>query len=188
MLLKFFMTCNKIGAFTLGGGYAMIPIIEREVVERNKWIERSDKNQWMDRQEFMDIMVVAQTTPGIFAVDMASHIGYKLRGVLGGIVGAVGIALPSIIAIMIIAMFFHNIKDNPWVEKFFRGVRPAVVALIAAPCFKMAKTANITWRTAWIPVVCAALIWLLGVSPIYIIIAAGLAGYLYGMLNSKLEK
>lgn len=178
MLLEFFLTCNKIGAFTLGGGYAMIPIMEREFV---------DKHQWMDRQEFMDIMVVAQTTPGIFAIDMASHIGYKLRGVWGGIVGALGIALPSIIAIMLIAMFFQNFKDNEYVAKFFRGVRPAVVALIAAPCFKMAKTANITWRTAWIPVACAALIWLLGVSPIYIIIAAGLAGYLYGMLNSKLE-
>ena len=179
MLLEFFLTCNKIGAFTLGGGYAMIPIMEREFV---------DKHQWMDRQEFMDIMVVAQTTPGIFAIDMASHIGYKLRGVWGGIVGALGIALPSIIAIMVIAMFFQNFKDNEYVAKFFRGVRPAVVALIAAPCVKMAKTANITWRTAWIPVACAALIWLLGVSPIYIIIAAGLAGYLYGMLNSKLEK
>ena len=171
MLLKFFMTCNKIGAFTLGGGYAMIPIMEREFV---------DKNQWMDRQEFMDIMVVAQTTPGIFAVDMASHIGYKLRGVLGGIVGAVGIALPSIIAIMIIAMFFHNIKDNPWVEKFFRGVRPAVVALIAAPCFKMAKTAGITWRTVWIPIVCCLLRALANVSPIYLIIIAGEAGWLLG--------
>lgn len=136
----------------------MIPIMEREFV---------DKHQWMDRQEFMDIMVVAQTTPGIFAIDMASHIGYKLRGVWGGIVGALGIALPSIIAIMVIAMFFQNFKDNEYVAKFFRGVRPAVVALIAAPCFKMAKTANITWRTAWIPVACAALIWLLGVSPIY---------------------
>ena len=171
MLLKFFLTCNKIGAFTLGGGYAMIPIMEREFV---------DKNQWMDRQEFMDIMVVAQTTPGIFAVDMASHIGYKLRGVWGGIVGAVGIALPSIIAIMIIAMFFHNIKDNPWVEKFFRGVRPAVVALIAAPCFKMAKTAGITWRTVWIPIVCCLLIALANVSPIYLIIIAAVAGWLLG--------
>ena len=171
MLLKFFLTCNKIGAFTLGGGYAMIPIMEREFV---------DKNQWMDRQEFMDIMVVAQTTPGIFAVDMASHIGYKLRGILGGIVGAVGIALPSIIAIMIIAMFFHNIKDNPWVEKFFRGVRPAVVALIAAPCFKMAKTAGITWRTVWIPIVSCLLIALANVSPIYLIIIAGVAGWLFG--------
>ena len=72
MLVKFFLTCNKIGAFTLGGGYAMIPIMEQEFV---------DKNQWMNKQEFMDIMVVAQTTPGIFAIDMASHIGYKLKGV-----------------------------------------------------------------------------------------------------------
>ena len=171
MLLKFFLTCNKIGAFTLGGGYAMIPIMEREFVDNNKW---------MDRQEFMDIMVVAQSTPGIFAIDMASHIGYKLKGVWGGIVGAVGIALPSIIAIIIIAMFFHNFKDNPWVEKFFKGVRPAVVALIASPCFKMAKTANISWRNAWIPIVCCLLIALFGVSPIYIIIAAGVSGYLYG--------
>ena len=154
MLLEFFLTCNKIGAFTLGGGYAMIPIMEREFV---------DKHQWMDRQEFMDIMVVAQTTPGIFAIDMASHIGYKLRGVWGGIVGALGIALPSIIAIMVIAMFFQNFKDNEYVAKFFRGVRPAVVALIAAPCFKMAKTANRTWRTAWRPLPSAALRWLLGV-------------------------
>ena len=92
MLVKFFLTCNKIGAFTLGGGYAMIPIMEQEFV---------DKNQWMNKQEFMDIMVVAQTTPGIFAIDMASHIGYKLKGVWGGIVGAIGIALPSIIAILI---------------------------------------------------------------------------------------
>ena len=133
MLVKFFLTCNKIGAFTLGGGYAMIPIMEQEFV---------DKNQWMNKQEFMDIMVVAQTTPGIFAIDMASHIGYKLKGVWGGIVGAIGIALPSIIAILIIAMFFQHFKDNYWVGKFFMGVRPAVIALIAAPCFKMAKTAN----------------------------------------------
>lgn len=179
MLLKFFLTCNKIGAFTLGGGYAMIPIMEREFVDNNKW---------MDKQEFMDIMVVAQTTPGIFAIDMASHIGYKLRGVWGGIVGAVGIALPSIIAIIIIAMFFRTFKDNPYVAKFFLGVRPAVVALIAAPCFKMAQTANITLRTLWIPVVCCLLISILGVSPILIIIAAGVAGWLYGMWKKPTEE
>ena len=149
----------------------MIPIMEREFV---------DKNQWMDKQEFMDIMVVAQTTPGIFAIDMASHIGYKLKGVWGGIVGAVGIAIPSIIAILIIAIFFQHFKDNEWVAKFFCGVRPAVVALIAAPCFKMAKTANINRYNIWIPFVCCGLIALLGVSPIYIIIAAGVLGWLWG--------
>ena len=176
MLLKFFLTCNKIGAFTLGGGYAMIPIMERDFV---------DKNHWMEKQEFMDIMVVAQTTPGIFAIDMASHIGYKLKGVWGGIVGAVGIALASIIAILIIAMFFQQFKDNYWVAKFFTGVRPAVVALIAAPCFKMAKTANINRYNIWIPIVCCGLIALLGVSPIYIIIAAGVLGWLYGKYVKK---
>ncbi len=112
----------------------------------------------MDKQEFMDIMVVAQTTPGIFAIDMASHIGYKLKGVWGGIVGAIGIALPSIIAILIIAMFFQQFKDNYWVGKFFAGVRPAVVALIAAPCFKMAKTANINRYNIWIPLSAVLLI------------------------------
>ena len=97
MLTKFFITCNKVGFFTLGGGYAMIPIMEQEFV---------DKNHWLERQEFMDIMVVAQATPGIFSIDMASHIGYKLRGTWGGIVGALGIALPSIICIILIAAFF----------------------------------------------------------------------------------
>lgn len=157
----------------------MIPIMEREFVDNNKW---------MNKQEFMDIMVVAQSTPGIFAIDMASHIGYKLRGLWGGIVGAVGIALPSIVAIIIIAMFFRTFKDNPYVAKFFLGVRPAVVALIAAPCFKMAQTAGITLRTLWIPVVCCVLISLLGVSPILIIIAAGTAGWLWGKWKRKAKK
>ena len=179
MLLQFFLTCNKIGAFTLGGGYAMIPIMEREFV---------DRNHWMEKQEFMDIMVVAQTTPGIFSVDMASHIGYKLRGVWGGIVGALGIALPSIIAVTLIAMFFHNFKDNVYVNRFFCGVRPAVVALIAAPCFKMAKTAEITWGTGWIPLASCLLIWLMGVSPIWVIIAAGTGGYLWGQCQKRKGK
>lgn len=176
MLLEFFITCNKIGAFTLGGGYAMIPIMEREFV---------DKHGWMDKEEFMDIMVVAQTTPGIFSVDMASHIGYKLRGVWGGIVGAIGIALPSIIAIILVAMFFQGFKDNVYISKFFMGVRPAVVALIASPCFKMAKTAGITYANCWIPLVSCLLISLFGVSPIWVIICAGLGGYIYGQLKAN---
>ncbi len=176
MLLKFFLTCNKIGAFTLGGGYAMIPIMEKEFV---------DNNHWMDKQEFMDIMVVAQTTPGIFSIDMASHIGYKLRGVWGGIVGALGIALPSIIAILLIAIFFHSFRDNEWVARFFKGVRPAVVALIAAPCFTMAKTAKLNRYNFWIPIVACLLIALLGVSPIWVILVAGISGYAYGRHKAK---
>ena len=173
--LTSFRSFFKIGMFTLGGGYAMIPIIEAEVVDKRKWIERAD---------FIDIVAIAQSCPGVMAVNMSTFIGYRLRKTKGAFCLTLATALPSFIIILLIAMFFKQFQDNAVVESIFRGIRPAVVALIAAPCFKMAKTANITWRTAWIPVACAALIWLLGVSPIYIIIAAGLAGYLYGkMLN-----
>lgn len=179
MLLDFFLSTCKIGAFTLGGGYAMVPIMEREFV---------DKHGWLDKEEFLDILVVAQTTPGIFAIDMASHIGYKMRGTWGGVVGAIGMALPSVVAIILIALFFQTMKDNRWVEAFFRGVRPVVVALIAAPCFKMAQTAKINRYTCWIPVVSCLLIWLVGVSPIWVILVAGVTGYLWGRYTDSQEK
>lgn len=172
---EMFVSFSKIGGFTLGGGYAMVPLMEKEVV---------DNKQWLDKEEFMDILVVAQSTPGLFAIDMASHIGYKLRGIKGGIVGALSVAAPSIVIILLIAMFFHAFNDNIYIEKIFRGIRPAVVALIAAPCFSMARTAKINRRNIWIPVVSALLISAFGVSPIYIILAAGLGGYIYGRLKS----
>ena len=154
----------------------MVPIMEKEIV---------DKKQWLTHEEFIDILVVAQSTPGLFAIDMASHIGYKFKGIKGGIVSALGVAGPSIIAILLIAMFFQTFKDNIYVEKFFMGVRPCVVALILAPCFNMAKSAKINWYNAWIPVVCALLICAFGVSPIWCIVAAGVGGYAYGKLKVK---
>ena len=169
-----FWTFAKIGAFTLGGGYAMVPIMEKEVV---------DKHGWLSRDEFMDILIVAQSTPGLFAINIASHIGNKSRGVWGGIVGTLGVATPSIIAILLIAMFFQAFKDNIYIEKIFMGVRPAVVALIAAPCFSMARTANINLSNIWIPVVACLLISLFDVSPIWIIIVAGLAGFILGRVK-----
>lgn len=172
---EMFISFSKIGGFTLGGGYAMVPLMEKEVV---------DNKQWLGKEEFMDILVVAQSTPGLFAIDMASHIGYKLCGIKGGIVGALSVAAPSIVAILLIAMFFHAFNDNIYIEKIFRGIRPAVVALIAAPCFSMARTAKINRRNIWIPVVSALLISAFGVSPIYIILVAGVGGYIYGRLKS----
>lgn len=169
-----FITFAKIGSFTLGGGYAMVPVMEKEIV---------DKKKWLGKEEFMDILAVAQATPGLFAMNMASHIGYKLRGVIGGIVGSLAVALPSIIAILLIAMFFQTFKDNIYVEKIFMGIRPAVVALIAAPCFTMAKTAKINRYNIWIPVVAALLICAFGVSPIWIILAAGIGGFIYGRIK-----
>jgi chromate transporter len=169
--LELFKTFFKIGAFTLGGGYAMIPIIESEVV---------DKHKWLDREEFLDTLAVAQSCPGVFAINMSTFVGYKLRSTSGALAASLGTALPSFIILLLIAMCFQNFINVGWIAAMFRGIRPAVVALIAVPTFRLGQRAKLNKFTIWIPVVCALLIWALGVSPIYIIIAAGLAGYLYG--------
>lgn len=161
----------KIGLFTIGGGYAMIPLIEEEIVSRKRWLSKED---------FVDLMAVAQSAPGVFAVNMSIFIGYKLRGVRGCLTTAAGTVLPSFLIILAIALFFQQFKEYRIVENIFKGIRPAVVALIAAPTFTVARSCHITLRTVWIPVTGALLIWLLGVSPIYIIILAGAGGYLWG--------
>ena len=173
-----FTTFFKIGIFTLGGGYAMIPLIEEEVVNRHRWVEK---------EELLDLIAIAQSCPGVFAINIATFIGYKLQKTRGAICTTVGTALPSFLIILAIAIFFSAFKDNPVVAAMFRGIRPAVVALIAVPTFRMAQQAKIGWSNAWIPIVSALAIWALGVSPIYIIIIAGIAGYLYGMYIKPTE-
>jgi len=173
-----FKTFFRIGLFTLGGGYAMIPLIEAEVVGKHRWITK---------QEFVDLIAIAQSCPGVFAINMSIFIGYKLRGSWGAVSCSIGTALPSFLIILAIAMFFHQFQDNPIVASIFRGIRPAVVALIAVPTFNMARSARLSLANCWIPVVGALLIWLLGVSPIYIILAAGIGGYVYGTLIKPTE-
>lgn len=173
-----FKTFVKIGAFTLGGGYAMIPIIEAEVVDRHKWI---------DKDEFLDLIAIAQSCPGVFAVNISIFIGYKLRATRGAICTAMGASLPSFLIILLIAMFFHSFMEVPWIAAMFNGIRPAVVALIAVPTFNLAKSAGITLVNCWIPIISALLIWAIGVNPIFIIIAAGIGGYIYGQFIKPTE-
>ena len=173
--LTAFKTFFKIGAFTLGGGYAMIPIIEEEVVNKHKWATR---------EEMLDLIAVAQSCPGVFAINISTFIGYKLRGKRGALCTTLGTALPSFIIILIIALFFHRFMDVPWMAAMFRGIRPAVVALIAAPTFTLAKNAKIGLSNCWIPIAAAMLIFAMGVNPIYILIAAGLGGYMYKAMTA----
>ncbi len=157
---QLFWTYLKIGTFTLGGGYAMIPLIQREVVDRQHWI---------DEEEFLNMIALAQAAPGIIAVNSAIFIGWRCggwRGTAGAVLGAI---LPSFCIILAIAMVFRNYQDKPAVEAVFKGIRPAVVALIAAPLLKMAKSAKITLVTAAIPMAAALLIWLVDLSPVWII-------------------
>lgn len=162
LYLQLFLTFLKIGAFTLGGGYAMIVLIQREVVDRRHWIEEED---------FMDMIAIAQSAPGVIAVNAAIFIGWKIGGWKGLVLALLGAVLPSFIIILLIATVFSEFKDNPTIEAIFKGIRPAVVALIAAPLVKMAKASKISWSTAIIPVITALLIWLGGLSPVWIILA-----------------
>lgn len=174
--LKYFIIFFRIGLFTVGGGYAMVPLIEAEIVDKRKWIKK---------EEFLDLMALAQTVPGIFAVNIAIFIGYKLGKFWGAFFMALGTIMPSFLIILAIALFFRQFQHLESVERIFKGIRPGVVALIAAPTFKMAKTARINRYNIWIPVVSAILIWLWGFSPIYIIILSGLGGYIYGRYKSQ---
>ena len=153
----------------------MIPLIEEEVVNKHRWVEKN---------EMLDLIAIAQSCPGVFAINIAIFIGYKLNKVRGAIATTLGTALPSFLIILIIAMFFHQFEDNRVVAAMFRGIRPAVVALIAVPTFNLGKRAELNKFTIWIPVVSALAIWLLGVSPIWIIIVAGVGGYIWGKLRS----
>lgn len=173
-LLKLFATFFRIGLFTFGGGYAMIPLIENDVVERNGWLKKD---------EFLDLLAVAQSAPGVFAVNMAVFVGYKLCGKRGALAASFGCVLPSVVIILLIALFFRRFRHIEVVNNIFMGLRPVVVALIAVPVFNVAKSAKLGWSTVWIPVVAAFLIVALGVSPIYVIIATGVAGYVWGRIG-----
>jgi chromate transporter len=170
-MFELFKTFFQIGLFTIGGGYAMIPLIEQKVV---------NEKAWTSERELLDLIAVAQACPGIFAVNLSIFIGLKRKGNWGALVSAIGTCLPSFLCILAIALVFQQFRDNPWVEHFFRGIRPAVVALIAIPVFRMAKNAKINRYNIWIPLVAAFLIWVLGVSPLYVVLVAGVSGYVYG--------
>lgn len=169
-----FWSFFKVGTFTIGGGYAMIPLMQRELVERHRWIGEED---------FLDQVALSQAMPGVFAVNMATMTGYRLRGVRGAVAAIVGNVMMPIIFILALAVFFRAFREVPVVEHIFMGLRPCVVALIAAPVFTMAKSAKVTWSNVWIPVASALLIWLLGVSPIIIVLAAAILGLLYSKIK-----
>lgn len=164
---ELFVVFFKIGAFTFGGGYAMIPLIRNEVV---------NKKQWLDDNEFMDMLAIAQSMPGPIALNTALFVGNKRLGFKGSLFSGAGVILPSFIIILLIAIVFTQFKENPVIERIFKGIRPAVVALIVAPLLGLGKSAGVNLKNIWIPVVVALSVWLLKISPVYVILAAILLG------------
>ncbi len=168
-LLLLFAVFAKIGGFTFGGGYAMLPILQREVV---------DKRQWATQEELMDYFAIGQCTPGIIAVNTATFIGYKRKGVLGAIFATLGVVAPSVVIITVIAAFIRNFQHIEAVQWAFEGIRAAVVALILSAVIKLGKKSLVDVATVVIFLVVAVLSAVTDLSPAMFVVAAGLCGLL----------
>ena len=168
-LFDLFWTFCKIGALTFGGGYAMLPLIQREIVENKKW---------STEKEILDYYAVGQCTPGVIAVNTATFIGYKLRGIIGGIVATLGVIFPSIVIILIIATFLQNFADLAIVQSAFAGIRVAVVALIITTVVQLIKSSIKDYLGVIIAIIAFVISAFIGLSPVYVVIAAALTGFI----------
>ena len=176
MLLDIFLTFFKIGSFTIGGGYAMLPIIQKEVVENKKWL--SD-------EEFLDSIAVTNSLPGPLATNCATFVGFKTAGFAGAISAVLGAIMPSFLIILVIAIFFGSIKDNRIVEYVFAGIRPAVVALIVYALVKLVKSMGVNLVNISISLAVLLLILLLNFHPIVAIVICGGLGFFFFRKEEK---
>lgn len=164
---QLFYTFAKIGGFTFGGGLAMLPMLQKELVEKYKWVTED---------ELMDYYAIGQCTPGIIAVNTATFVGYKMKGILGGIIATLGMIAPSIVIITAIAAFLHSFQDIVYVQYAFAGIRAAVVALILNTVIKLGKKSLVDVAAIIMFVAVTALSLLTNVSPAVFVIAAGVCG------------
>lgn len=175
-LIDLFLVFAKIGGFTFGGGYAMLPILQAEVVEKRKWATE---------EELMDYYAIGQCTPGIIAVNTATFIGNRKKGIVGGIVATLGCVFPSIVIITIIAAFIQNFADISWVQNILSGVRVAVCVLIFSSVIKLGKKALKDWMT-WVLFIIVFLISLFtNISNVLLVIAAGVLGIAAGKVKGE---
>lgn len=175
-LLDLFLTFARIGVCTFGGGYAMLPLLQLEIVE---------KHNWATEDELMDYYAIGQCTPGVIAVNTATFVGYKRRGIPGAICATAGVIFPSFVIIVIIAAFIQQFAHLPVVQNAFSGVRIAVCALVLQSVWKMAKKSVIDFPTALILLITFAAVAFFGISPVIMVLVAGAAGILIGLVRRK---
>ncbi|WP_300350987.1 chromate transporter [Clostridium sp.] len=168
--LNMFKSFFKIGAFTFGGGYAMIPLIQQEVV---------NKQGWLTEDEFMDALIVAQSLPGVMSINCTTFIGYKISKLRGAIIALLGTALPSILIILSIAMFFMNFRHNYFVNLAFIGISSAVPMLIFSGILSLSKSLKKTTINIIVMAIAVVALTFFNVNPILVIIFGGIYGVLY---------
>jgi chromate transporter len=174
-LFKLFYTFASIGVITFGGGYAMLPFLEREVVQKNKWVSDT---------EILDYYSLSQCTPGIIAVNVSTFIGYKERGIRGAIAATLGMVFPSLVIITVIAAVLTNFKDNQYVSMAFSGIRVTVCAMITNSIIKLSKKSIVDKTTIAIFIAILISLFLLKISTILVV----LIGIVLGLLTSALKK
>lgn len=177
--LDLFLTFARIGVCTFGGGMAMLPILQREIVEEKKWATD---------EELTDYYAVGQCTPGIIAVNTATFIGFKLKGVWGGILATLGVVFPSLVIITAIAAFLSNFADYPVVQHALAGINAAVVALIASSVLKLGKSNLRDLFSTLVFLAVLLLAFFVGISPVLLVLAAGLGGYAAYRLRRLCQK
>jgi len=175
-LWDLFRSFFTIGALTFGGGYAMLPMLEREIVVKHKWATQ---------EEILNYFAIGQCTPGVIAVNTATFVGYKTKKNIGGICATLGVISPSIIIITVIAMVLQNFMDIVWVQHAFAGIRVAVCALIAASVIKLFKS-NVkkSWHVA-LAVVAFVVVALLKLSPVYVVVGCAVLSFIFGKKVAK---
>ena len=171
---ELFCSFFKIGIFTFGGGYAMIPIIQAEVITRKGWIKE---------QEFLDLLTLAQSAPGPISLNTAVFVGYKMYGYRGALSSLAGVVLPSFTILLLVAMFFSQIRHNPIIDAAFRGMQPIVVAIMLAPILGFTK--GMHWSLIALAAAITMVIWYFGFSPIYLLIAGAVAGLAWAATRGK---
>lgn len=169
-LISMFFSFFKIGAFTFGGGYAMVPLIQAEVVDTKKWIKND---------EFLDILAIAQSFPGALAVNTSIFIGYKIGGVTGAILALLGTVLPSFFIILFVASFFMQFRNNYYVDLVFKGIGAAVPMLVLIAVVSLSKSVDKNYINLLIVILTVISISLIKIHPVLVIILSGIYGYLF---------
>lgn len=184
IILLLFWSTFKIGCFAFGGGYAIIALLENEFITKRKWI---------DHEEFMDVVAIAESTPGPIAINVATYIGYKVKGILGAVITTVGICVPSFILMYLVSLFYNQFMEISFVAAAFKGIQICVVYLIASAGLKMLKKMKKTLLNITVfSITCAGMIactlFNFHISSIWFILASGLAGLTLFLVKMKKSK
>lgn len=177
--LQVFLSFFKIGLFTFGGGYAMISVISAELVERKKWLTQDDMT---------DMLIISEMTPGAIAVNSATFVGYKVAGVLGGILGTLGVVLPSLTIITVLSFFVHYLEEVAWLAAAFKGIQAVVVVLIVNAMVKFFRQLDKSWQSYLIAAAAFAVTLLTDLNVIFLILAGGVYGIAYTLIKTSMQK